>query len=85
MQSNPTKQSTPALPPAGLLRLRQIIGDRKRGVVGLIPISQSGWYNGIADGRFPRPVSLGPNTVAWRVEDIRALIERGVEPQAAEA
>ena len=26
--------------------------------------------------RLPKPVKLGPRTTAWRVEDIRELIER---------
>jgi len=26
-------------------------------------------------GRYPKPVKLGPRTTAWRVSDIRALIE----------
>ncbi len=31
---------------------------------------------GVKDGRFPKPVKLGVKTTAWRVEDIRDLIER---------
>jgi predicted DNA-binding transcriptional regulator AlpA len=30
-------------------------------------------------GRYPQPVKLGPRIKAWRVEDIRTLIEK---PQA---
>ncbi|HXD35423.1 MAG TPA: AlpA family phage regulatory protein, partial [Rhodanobacter sp.] len=33
------------------------------------------WWNGVRSGRFPKPVKLGPRTTAWRVEDIRALID----------
>ncbi|MBQ4325447.1 MAG: AlpA family phage regulatory protein, partial [Mailhella sp.] len=41
------------------------------------------WWQGCRDGRFPKPVKLGPKTTAWRVEDIAALIERiGSSPQA---
>ena len=65
------------LPETGLLRLRQIIGDlnAKPPIPGLIPVCKSTWYAGIKDGRFPAPVRLGERVVAWRVEDIRALIE----------
>ena len=42
----------------------------------LIPVSKSGWWLGIKDGRFPRGVKLGKNTTAWRVEDIRELISK---------
>jgi predicted DNA-binding transcriptional regulator AlpA len=30
----------------------------------------------VRDGKYPQPVKLGPRTTAWRVDDIRALIER---------
>lgn len=34
------------------------------------------WWEGIRRGLYPAPVRLAPNVVAWRVEDIRALIAR---------
>ena len=37
---------------------------------------KSAWWQGLKDGRFPKPPKLGPKTTAWRVLDIRALIER---------
>ena len=46
-------------------------------VAGLIPVKRSTWWAGVKVGRFPKPVKLGPRTTAWRVEDIRALIEKG--------
>jgi predicted DNA-binding transcriptional regulator AlpA len=64
------------LPETGFLRLPQIIGDQKAGIPPIIPISRSSWWSGVRDGRFPQPIKLGPGTTAWRVEDIRALIER---------
>ena len=64
------------LPETGYLRLRQIIGDPKADppVPPLIPVSRSTWWAGVASGRFPQPLKLGPNTTVWRVEDIRSLI-----------
>lgn len=56
------------LPLTGFMRLPQILQ--------LIPISKSAWWLGCREGRFPKPVKLGPKTTAWRVEDIVALIER---------
>lgn len=66
------------LPTTGYIRLRQIIGDRKATppIPAVIPISKSSWWSGVKSGRFPQPVKLGPHTTAWRVEDIRALIEQ---------
>ncbi len=58
------------LPTAGFVRL-SILAPR-----GPIPVSKSTWWAGVKAGRFPRPVKLGPNTTAWRVEDIRTFIKR---------
>ena len=67
------------LPQTGFLRLCQIIGDAKANppIPALIPVSKSTWWAGTKTGRYPKPVKLGARAVAWRVEDIRALIERG--------
>ena len=65
------------IPAAGFLRLHQIIGNPKAAppIPALIPVSRSTWWAGVKAGRFPKSVKLGPRTTAWRVEDIRALIE----------
>jgi predicted DNA-binding transcriptional regulator AlpA len=55
------------LPETGFIRLPLVLS--------LIPVAKSSWWEGIKEGRFPKPVKLGPRTTAWRVEDIRALIE----------
>lgn len=60
------------LPATGFIRLASILAP-----VGPIPVSKSTWWAGIKDGRFPKPVKLGPRITAWRVEDIRTLIETG--------
>lgn len=57
-------------------RLRDIIGDRKRGILGIVPISRAAWYAGVKDGRYPKPVKLSEKTAAWRSTDIEALVER---------
>ena len=64
------------LPETGFLGLKQIIGDPQANppVPAVIPISKSSWWQGCKDGKFPKPVKLGPRTTAWRVSDIRALI-----------
>ena len=55
----------------GFLRLPSILAPG-----GPIPVSKSTWWAGVKSGRFPQPVKLGPRITAWRVEDIRTLIER---------
>lgn len=65
------------LPQTGFLRLRQIIGDPKAQppIAPIYPISRSAWWDGVKRGDLPAPVKLGPKTTAWRVEDVRRLIE----------
>jgi predicted DNA-binding transcriptional regulator AlpA len=68
------------LPETGFVRLKSIIGPH-----GCIPVSRSSWWAGVASGRFPKPIKLGPRTSAWRVEDIRALIEQFKHPTSLDA
>ena len=68
------KEMPPLLPETGFLRLRQIIGDKKTNPA-IIPVFRSSWLAGVREGRFPKSVKLGKRTNAWRVRDIRALIE----------
>ena len=60
------------LPESGFLRLRDILGPN-----GPIPVSKSTWWQGVKDGRFPKPGKLGARITVWRVEDIRRLLETG--------
>ena len=64
------------LPESGLLRLWQILGDRKRGVPPIIPVSKSHWWFGVKVGKYPKPIKLSARCTCWRVEDIRAMIDR---------
>jgi predicted DNA-binding transcriptional regulator AlpA len=57
-----------ALPATGFVRAKQVLK--------FLPLSRSSWWLGVREGRFPAPVKLGPRTTAWRVQDIRDLIER---------
>lgn len=59
---------------ARLLRLSQIIGDKKRGIPSIIPISRASWYAGVKTGKYPAQVHLGPRTAAWLESDVMALI-----------
>lgn len=77
MSMSPASGSVaPQIPVIGFLRLKQIIGDPKKGVVPIIPVSRSTWLAGVKTGRFPAPVHFPPRTTAWRAEDIRAWIEK---------
>ena len=56
-----------AISSLGLLRLPQVLE--------LVPVSKSTWWAGVASGRFPKSVKIGPRTTAWRAEDIYQLLE----------
>jgi predicted DNA-binding transcriptional regulator AlpA len=55
------------LPETGFVRLPAVLQ--------VFPVSRSSWWQGVKDGRYPKAIKLGPHTTAWRVEDIRSLIE----------
>lgn len=59
------------IPEYGFVRLKSILGP-----IGPIPVSKSTWWAGVLSGRYPEPVKLGPRITAWRVEDIRKLVEK---------
>lgn len=44
------------------------------GVLERFPVSRSAWLAGVKSGRYPSPVRLSARSVAWRAEDIKALI-----------
>jgi hypothetical protein len=54
--------SNHAFPEYGFVRLSQIIGDSKvePPVPPDIPVSKSTWCQGVKDGRFTKPVKIGP-------------------------
>jgi len=56
------------LPEAGFVRLPDVLR--------VFPVSRSTWWAGVRDGRYPTSIKLAPRVTAWRVEDIRALIEQ---------
>jgi predicted DNA-binding transcriptional regulator AlpA len=55
------------LPETGFVRIATILQ--------IFPIGRSTWWQGVKDGRFPKPIKLGERTTAWKVEDIKTLIE----------
>ena len=55
------------IPQTGFIRLPEVLS--------FIPVSRSTWWAGIKTGRYPKPVKLGLRVTAWRVEDIRSLID----------
>ena len=50
----------------GFLRLPQVLA--------IYPVSRSAWWAGCKSGRYPKPVKLSPNTTAWKIQEIMALV-----------
>ena len=69
----PRKAKKRSMPPAlatadiGFIRLPEVLA--------LYPVGERSWWRGVAEGRFPRPVKLSRAVTAWRVSDIRRLLE----------
>ena len=59
---------TNILPETGFIRLPVILK--------IFPVGRSTWFEGVKKGRFPKPIKIGVRTTAWKVEEIRALIEK---------
>lgn len=45
-------------------------------ILELIPISKSTWWQRCKEGRFPKPIKLGPRTSVWRYSDIATLMRQ---------
>ena len=56
------------LPETDFLRLPAILQ--------IFPIGKSTWWAGVKNGKYPKPIKLSKRTTAWRVEDIKELIEK---------
>jgi prophage regulatory protein len=64
------------LPEVGFLKLPQIIGNKKTNTPAILPVGRTTFLNGVKSGKYPKPVKLGERSVAWRVADIKDLLER---------
>jgi predicted DNA-binding transcriptional regulator AlpA len=63
--AQPTVNLTTPPPPAALWRLPEVLRN--------VPVSRATLYSWIEQGRFPKPIKIGPRAVAWRSADILAL------------
>jgi predicted DNA-binding transcriptional regulator AlpA len=62
----------------GFFKIFHIIGDPKAEppIPALIPISRTSWLDGVKSGKYPKSYKLGVRSVAWKIEDIHALISQ---------
>lgn len=68
--------ATHKLPETGFLRIWDIVGDKKKKTPALIPVGRTTFLNRVKEGIYPQPVKISERTTAWRVEDIRGLIDK---------
>lgn len=76
MQTNPkhlskASSSRDTHSPVALLRLPQVLAQ--------VPVGRSTLWAWVRDGRFPKPIKLGPMTTAWRASEVAAWIEAQAE------
>ncbi len=57
------------IPNEALLRVKQVLK--------YIPVSRSHWWQGVKEGRYPKPIKLSERITVWRASDIRQLIAGG--------
>jgi prophage regulatory protein len=49
---------------------------RQKLLLQIVPISNATLWRKVKSGEFPRPIKFSPMVTAWRVSEIRALLER---------
>lgn len=61
----------------GFLRIDHIVGNPKANppIPPLIPVGKSTWWAGVKSGKYPPSVKISVRTTAWRVSDIKKLME----------
>jgi prophage regulatory protein len=86
LTSNVSNMKFTGLPETGFLRLKQIIGDKKANppVPALLPVSAATFWAKIKNDEWAlKPIKLSANVTAFRVEEVRTLIESFSQGAAA--
>lgn len=45
-------------------------------VLHQFPVSRSLWLAGVREGKYPKPIRLSKRRIAWRPDDIHALVQK---------
>lgn len=66
------------LPEGGYVRLSQLVGNPKAEppIPGIIPAGRSTIWLWIKQGKFPKPLKLGPRVTVFSVESILEFLEK---------
>lgn len=68
--------ATTNLPDTGFIRQAQLVGNKGKGIAGVIPFSPATLWRKVGSGDFPAPIKLSVGITAWKVEDVRAWIAK---------
>ena len=61
---------TEILHTAAFLREKHLVGNSRRGISGILPISRATLWRKVKDGTFPQPVKLSEHTTAWPTKEV---------------
>lgn len=75
LEESMTQNNATTIPTTGFLRLKQVLQ--------FIPVGKTAWYNGVKEGRFPKPIQLSARLAVYRAQDISDLIDRISQGQGA--
>lgn len=60
-----------------LVRLVEIVGDKKKGIEPIIPISESTFLRGVKNGVFPERYKIGSKAVVWKYGELMQAVNNG--------
>lgn len=66
----------PVLPAEGLVDAKQIIGDKRNGIPGVLPVSSSTFYEGIKTGRYDLEEVKDVGRTFYTVRSVRKMLEK---------
>jgi len=73
----------PVLPSEGLCDVKQIIGDKRNGTPGVLPVSFSTWYEGIKTGRYEVEEVKDGGRTFYTVRSVRKMLEKLISQSLA--
>lgn len=62
-------------------RISEVATTKKK--KGLVPASPATVWRWAAEGRFPKPFKLGPNTTVWDLDQVEAFLAQQAGSQSA--
>jgi len=72
-----TEQNHPAFPKileeSVYLRIDHIVGNKKKGIIGLLPLGRTAFLDRVRRGEYPKNIKVGRSSL-WRTSDIKKLI-----------